>query len=176
MLSFSRVIEMKRVIVILTGLAALLLVSTSLAYDAGLAEGFATLFEPVQGQKAGKALHLMKADQYLARVKAGEAMLTVDVRTPAEAAVLGMTLPDALAIPINRLFLPEGLAQIPTDRPVVVVCKSGTRATAAGTALRMIGFDNVFILKGGIGALAAHLSAITANPPPAPAEPPASGN
>jgi rhodanese-related sulfurtransferase len=47
---------------------------------------------------------------------------------------------------------------------VVIICKSGTRATAVGTALRHIGFDNVYILKGGLMALSKYLSPKTANP------------
>jgi rhodanese-related sulfurtransferase len=157
---------MKRMMLLSAGVVALLVAPTTLAYDAELAKGFASLFEPVQGQKAGAGLHLMKPEKLLEQLKAGEAIVTLDVRTPAEADVLGMTVPNAMVIPLNVLFLPENLARIPTDKPVVIVCKSGTRSTAAATALRMVGFDNIFILKGGIGALAAHLSAITANAPP----------
>jgi rhodanese-related sulfurtransferase len=46
-------------------------------------------------------------------------------------------------IPVSELFTDDNLARIPTDRTVIVICKSGTRATAAGIALRHIGFDNV---------------------------------
>jgi rhodanese-related sulfurtransferase len=63
------------------------------------------------------------------------------------------------------LFAPASLARIPVDAPVVVICKSGTRATAAGTALRHIGFDNVLSLKGGFKALSDYLDAKTANTP-----------
>ena len=37
---------------------------------------------------------------------------------------------------------------------MIIVCKSGARATAVGTSLRHIGFDNVYILKGGFQGLA----------------------
>jgi rhodanese-related sulfurtransferase len=65
---------------------------------------------------------------------------------------------------MNAVFLPENLERIPQDKTVVVICKSGTRATAVGTALRHIGFDNVYVLKGGLMALSKHLDAKTANP------------
>jgi rhodanese-related sulfurtransferase len=48
---------------------------------------------------------------------------------------------------------------------VVIVCLSGTRASAAGTALRHIGFENVYILKGGFKALAGYLDPKEANAP-----------
>ncbi len=66
-------------------------------------------------------------------------------------------------IPIKELFKPDNVARIPTDKTVVVFCLSGTRATAAGTALRHIGFENVHILKGGYKALVAYMSPKQAN-------------
>jgi rhodanese-related sulfurtransferase len=48
------------------------------------------------------------------------------------------------------------------------MCLSGTRATAAGTALRHIGFDNVYILKGGFKALTGYLGPKEANSPASP--------
>lgn len=157
---------MKRTHAVLLGfLAALLLAPATLAYDVDLAQGFAKMFEPVQGVTAGKALHLIKPDQLVKRLKKGEAIVALDIRTPAEFGIFGMTLPETLAIPINELFTPENLARIPTDKLVLVVCKAGTRATAAGTALRFIGFDNVYVLKGGIGALAGYVNPKTANIP-----------
>jgi len=71
--------------------------------------------------------------------------------------------------PVDDFFTEANLSRIPTDRTVVVVCMSGTRATAAGTALRHIGFENVFVLKGGFKALAGYLDPKEANTPLAPA-------
>jgi 3-mercaptopyruvate sulfurtransferase SseA len=67
---------------------------------------------------------------------------------------------------MNELFTDAGLARIPTDKTVIVLCKSGTRATAAGTALRHIGFENVYILKGGYKALIAYMGPKEANTQP----------
>ena len=92
-------------------------------------------------------------------------LVALDVRTPAETGVYGVTLPGALMIPINELFTPANLARIPADKTVVVLCLSGTRATAAGTALRHIGFENVYILKGGYKALTAYMGPKEANTP-----------
>jgi rhodanese-related sulfurtransferase len=106
-----------------------------------LARQFAFLFHGVEGPQAGKALHLMKPDELVRRLKCRERIVTLDVRTPAEAAIYGMTLPETLAIPINRLFMPNNLRRVPRNARVVVACKSGTRATAAGTAMRAVGFN-----------------------------------
>jgi rhodanese-related sulfurtransferase len=157
---------MKRTYALVAGiLAGLLSVPAAWAYDADLAAGFARMFEPVHGMKAGKELHLIKPDQVVERLKKGEAIVALDVRTPAEFGLFAMTTPDALTIPLNELFQPENLERIPTDKLVLVVCKSGARATAAGTALRFIGFDNVYVLKGGLKALEVYVDPKTANMP-----------
>jgi rhodanese-related sulfurtransferase len=149
------------------GLAVLISFGVAAAdYDVQLAQSYARLFEPVAGAKAGKALHLVKPEGLVKDLQAGKPIVALDIRTPNEFGVLGITLPETLAIPANEVFNPGNLDRIPQDRTVVVVCQSGTRAVAAGTGLRHIGFDNVYVLKGGIMALAKYLTPKTANPPP----------
>jgi rhodanese-related sulfurtransferase len=86
----------------------------------------------------------------------------LDVRTEREQSIVGVTQPGALHIPMNKVFTPEGLAQIPTDRKVVATCHSGVRRTAVSMALRNIGFDNVYSIKGGLKKLIEFVSAKTA--------------
>ena len=154
-----------RVLKILSLVMAATLASPVWSYDAAMAESYAKLFAPVQGAGAGKGLHLITPDAFLNKVKTKEPVLALDVRTPAETAVYSVTLPGALVIPINELFTEANLARIPTDRTVVVFCLSGARATAAGTALRHIGFENVYVLKGGFKALTAYMGPKEANAP-----------
>jgi len=135
------------------------------SYDAAMAQSYAKLFAPVKGAGAGKALHLIPPDVFLNKVKAKEPLVVLDIRTPAETGVYSVTLPGSLVIPINELFTGANLAQIPTDKTVVVICLSGTRATAAGTALRHIGFENVYVLKGGFKALIGYMGPKEANTP-----------
>jgi rhodanese-related sulfurtransferase len=135
------------------------------SYDTAMAESYAKLFAPVKGAGAGKALHLMKPDAFLKKVKAKEPLVALDIRTPAEIGIFTSILPGSLTIPVNWLFTEANLARIPTDKAVVVLCKSGTRATAAGTALRHIGFENVYVLKGGFKALIAYMGPKEANTP-----------
>ena len=136
------------------------------SYDVEMAQSYAKLFAPVKGAKAGKAMHLMKPDVFLNKIKANEKLIVLDIRTPAESGIYGATLPGTLVMPVNELFTEANLARIPTDTAVVVVCKSGTRAAAAGTALRHIGFGNIYILKGGFKALAGYMGPKQANTPP----------
>lgn len=146
--------------------AAVAFASPAWSYDIAAAQSYARLFAPVQGAAAGKALHILSPEDFVNRVKLKEALVVLDVRTPAETGILGVTLPDSLAIPVNELFTEANLARIPVDKTVVVICQSGTRAAAAGTALRHIGFDNVYILKGGFKALVEYTGPKEANTPP----------
>lgn len=136
------------------------------SYDNELADSYAKLFAPVKGKAAGKALHLMKPEAFLNKVKAKEPLVVLDVRTPAEFGVFTTSVSGTMWVPINELFSKENLSRIPIDKTVVVLCKSGTRATAAGTALRHIGFKNVYILKGGFKALVGYMGPKEANSPP----------
>ena len=156
-------------IVVISGPAWTSEVDMTKSYAELLAKSYAELFAPVQGAGAGKALHLITPEAFLDKVTANEPLVVLDVRTPAETDVYGMTLPGRLMIPINELFSAANLARIPTDKTVVILCLSGTRSTAAGTALRHIGFDNVYILKGGYRALVAYLDPKKANAPLEPA-------
>jgi len=157
---------MKPIQIILSALTLLLAAGTGFAYDAQLAASYAQLFAPVKGAKAGKELHLMAVEAFVDGLKSGKGYVTLDVRTPAELGIFGAALPNNLDIPADQLFQPDNLERIPTDKPVVVVCQSGTRAAAVGTALRHVGFDNVHILKGGFKALVSYLDAKAANTPP----------
>jgi rhodanese-related sulfurtransferase len=143
--------------------AGLLCAGNALAYDQGLAQGYAKLFAPAAGKAAPKALHMMKTEDFLAAVKAGEEMLILDVRTPAEVALIQFGLPNTLAIPLNELFQPENLDRLPAEGKVLVVCKGGHRAMAAATGLRHIGFEQVYVLKLGIADLAKKVNPKTAH-------------
>ena len=156
---------MFKVLSVILMAVTLLLAGPAWSYDTTMADSYAELFAPVKGTGAGKALHMIKPDALLEKVKKHEPLVALDIRTPAEMGVFSATLPGSLMIPINELFTETNLVRIPTDKTVVVLCKSGTRATAAGTALRHIGFDNVYILKGGFKALIGYMGPIEANAP-----------
>lgn len=146
-------------------LASLLVAAPTAAYDRGNAEAYAQMFASVQGPKAGKELHLIKPDQFVKEVRAGKQYVTVDIRTPGETKFFTGNLPGHLVIPLNELFTHNQLAKLPSDKPIVLLCKSGTRATAAATALRDVGFKETYVLKGGFMKLSAYLGTKEANQP-----------
>jgi rhodanese-related sulfurtransferase len=74
----------------------------------------------------------------------------VDVRDAAEFA--GGHLPDAKNIPLAELDKRIGELDKFKSKSVVVVCKSGARASAAAAKLAKAGFTDVVNLDGGIAA------------------------
>lgn len=80
-------------------------------------------------------------------VNASQAHLLVDVRTPEEFA--GGHIPGAVNIPLQELE--TRLAEIPTDSPVVLYCRSGNRSAQAAAILREAGYRRIYDL-GGINA------------------------
>ena len=130
--------------------------SPAWTYDAEMAKSYQQLFSNVVGAGAGKALNFVSAEAFTQSLKEGKPWVAIDVRTPVEAELFTLSMPGSLAIPTNEVFTAENLALIPRNKPVIIVCKSGARATAVGTSLRHIGFDNVHILKGGFQGLASY--------------------
>lgn len=140
------------------------------SYDTAAAKSYGDMFAPAKGGATGKRIHLIPAEKFVDKVKANVPLVVLDVRTPRELSIFGSTLPGTLNIPLNEVFTKAGLDSIPTDKTVVVLCQSGVRSTAVGTALRHIGFENVYILKGGFKALIGYLGPKQAYAPLKPAE------
>ena len=59
-------------------------------------------------------------------------------------------IPNATLIPLGEIS--NRLAEIPKDKTVVAVCRSGNRSGQATDFLRKQGFDNVHNMQGGMNA------------------------
>jgi rhodanese-related sulfurtransferase len=70
----------------------------------------------------------------------------VDVRTPEQFAT--GSLPNAKNIPASNLK--DRLGELKKERPVIVVCNTGTSAGPAAAQLRASGFAEVYVLAGGV--------------------------
>lgn len=82
-------------------------------------------------------------------VKRGEAVV-VDVREPDEWAEA--RIPGARHIPLAQVL--DRADELPTDRLVILQCRSGNRSQMAAEALVETGHEQVANLAGGIGAWA----------------------
>ena len=59
-------------------------------------------------------------------------------------------IPGAALVPLGQI--PNRLDEIPTDKTVIAVCRSGNRSNQATTFLRQQGFENVHNMTGGMNA------------------------
>lgn len=83
-------------------------------------------------------------EDYREHFHAGDHTL-VDVREPQEWTT--GHLPGAVHIPMNSI--PERHTEIPTDKPVVVVCAHGQRSMMVSDYLISIGFPEIYNLEEG---------------------------
>lgn len=92
----------------------------------------------------------ISARQLLARLKSGEKIQLVDVRSAAELQV--SSLPGAVLVPLDHLN--ERMNDLEKDQEIVLFCRTGSRSRRALTLLRQAGFTRVKSLFGGINAWA----------------------
>ncbi|MCP2624780.1 rhodanese-like domain-containing protein [Mycolicibacterium smegmatis] len=85
-----------------------------------------------------------------AQLKSATSPRILDVRTPAEFETNHIAGSYNVPLDLLREHRDEIVEHLDTD--VVVVCRSGQRATQAGETLRNAGLTNVHILEGGITA------------------------
>lgn len=80
-------------------------------------------------------------------IKNNDPLLVLDVRSPAEYAhdghITGSRLMPLPTVPVRSNELPH-------DRPIVCVCRSGARSNAACETLKNQGFTNIFNMNGGV--------------------------
>lgn len=75
-------------------------------------------------------------------------ILIVDVRTPAEREQVRMA--DSVPVPLGDIL--GGRADLPRDKPLMLVCAVGGRSYAAGLYLMKQDYRLVYNLRGGISA------------------------
>ncbi len=128
------------------------------AYDADLAKKINETFSQYSLKYLNDSKMLIDADSIMKMLKKKEDFVLLDIRTPDETGIVGLKTKNTLEIPFDVLFEKENLDKLPKDKPIVIVCHSGSRALQAATSLEMIGFKNAKVLYGGIIALAKSVS------------------
>ncbi len=79
-------------------------------------------------------------------LRADDEIVIIDVREPEEFAV--GRIPGATLIPLGELA--GRTDEVPTDKPVVMVCRSGNRSAQAVQILQKAGFTNIHNMTGGM--------------------------
>ncbi|MEN9787712.1 MAG: hypothetical protein RLZZ299_2976 [Pseudomonadota bacterium] len=103
---------------------------------------------PAVAPVADAGLDACPATEVAARMAAGWAPFVLDVRAPAEAAIVSLPGTDLL-VPLADL--PRRLAEVPRDRDVLVVCKIGGRSRTAARLLATEGYRVVTLSDGILG-------------------------
>lgn len=85
-------------------------------------------------------------EQLKSRLEAGEKPIMIDVREDEEVAY-GM-IEGAIHIPMGQI--PDRLDEIPSDREVIFICRSGGRSSRVCEYLEAQGFGNVVNMTGGM--------------------------
>jgi len=124
------------------------------AYDKELAKRFNMMFSQMTPEVIAKKPCMVNAKQLLEMIKNKEPFVILDVRTPEEMAIVGITWKDRLEFPMHELFKEENLNKLPKDKKIVVICHTGPRSIAVALALRAIGFMNAYAFDGGVAELA----------------------
>ncbi|NPA41299.1 MAG: rhodanese-like domain-containing protein [Aquificae bacterium] len=148
---------MKRMLIGLF-VSGLLVSGVGYSLDWQEAKEYEQFFSHFNQENLAKSPCRIKPDKLINWIKKGEDVVLLDIRTPGEASIVGLTYDNSIHIPLDKLFKKENLERIPKDKKVVVICRSGTRAIVAVAFLQKLGFKNVYALKGGIKGLASYLS------------------
>ena len=135
-------------------LSFLLLTASANAYDAAKAEELSKFYVHMTQKACADSKLFVKAVDVMKLLKEKKPVTLLDVRTDGEASVISLSGDNALHIPLSELFKKENLDKLPKDKPLMIVCHSGTRSTLAAIGLKRIGFKEIHVVKGGLVALA----------------------
>ena len=100
--------------------------------------------ETVQVDLEALPVNMQPAD--VAAIADNPEVVIIDVREPFE--YDEGHIPGAQLIPLGTI--PDRINEIPTDKTVIAVCRSGNRSGQATEYLRQQGFDNVHNMNGGM--------------------------
>lgn len=90
----------------------------------------------------------MTVMEYKELLDSGADHVLLDVREPDELAIAAIH--PCLEVPMRTI--PQRMEELPKDKPIVVVCHTGTRSMQVCQFLDQSGYDNVVNLMGGINA------------------------
>lgn len=105
------------------------------------------------GGSAEAGTDRLKAEALMQKIKSGQKIFLVDVRQPEELVSPLGALPGAKNIPLPELG--RRFAEIPKNRDVVLICRSGNRSGQALRFLKQQGYTRVQNLDGGMLAIRA---------------------
>jgi rhodanese-related sulfurtransferase len=109
-----------------------------------LVSGLALAWPMIQSKRAGASITCTEAVQLMNHQHA----IMIDIR-PSDVFTAGH-IPQARSIPANDIE--KKAANLPKNKPLIVVCDFGRTAGSAAVRLRALGFTQVNVLGGGMRA------------------------
>ena len=115
-------------------------------------ENFCGLTVPTEGEEEEMVTPFgeVGAVELKERLASAKPPFLLDVRQPHEWDIVNLETDGAVMIPLAQLQ--DRLEEIPTDREIVVYCRTGARSASAAQILAEQGFSSVFNFVGGIRA------------------------
>ncbi|HYM48459.1 MAG TPA: rhodanese-like domain-containing protein [Burkholderiaceae bacterium] len=106
--------------------------------------GAMLIWPAVRSRASGPALTTLQVTQLINSKNA----TIVDIRPPEEFAK--GSLPNARNLPADKVKDRSG--ELKKDKPLIVICANGSAAGKVAAQLRSSGFNDVFVLNGGLAA------------------------
>jgi rhodanese-related sulfurtransferase len=128
---------------------------SAFAYNTQKAQEYNKFYSHFDQKACANSKLFIKAKDVMKMIRQDKGYTLLDVRTKGEKSVIKLSDKNALDIDLKDLFEAKNLNKLPTDKKIIIVCHSGTRALMSAMALKQIGFKNVQVLTGGLIALAA---------------------
>jgi len=105
------------------------------------------MFQSLFGQQAGVPVKEMSAGQLHEQLQSDNNFMLLDVRSSGEFEYDGR-LDAASLIPLQELG--QRIGELPKDKTIICVCRSGARSYNACQILQSAGFENTINLSGGM--------------------------
>lgn len=106
--------------------------------------GAMLIWPAVRSRASGPALTTLQVTQLINSKNA----TIVDIRPPEEFAK--GSLPNARNLPADKVK--DRAGELKKDKPLIVICANGSAAGKVAAQLRSSGFNDVFVLNGGLAA------------------------
>lgn len=105
------------------------------------------IIEPMRQKSMGiKMLSALRVPQVVNH----ESATVVDVCKPEEFAA--SHIPDAINIPLSEIADASKKLKKVKDKPIILSCRTGSRANKAARQLAKQGFETIYVLSGGLAA------------------------
>lgn len=124
------------------------------AYDIQKANSLNNFYSHMTQKACANSTLFISGEDSMKMIREKKDFVFLDIRTESENSLVSLSSSNAIYIPLKNLFTKEALDKLPTDKPILIVCHSGVRATMAAMGLQQIGIKNLHVVKNGLIGLA----------------------